>query len=102
MVDIIKREDGSSECVLDYSTDMQKAVFTILALGAVVCIGVICVAAYFILLLGSDRGEIMECNKWHAQAAEFANNPTSAQFFLTRWQKDQCDAHGITINAPVK
>lgn len=45
---------------------------------------------------GINKGEIVECNKWQEHAAMYEG------FYLVQWQKDQCDAHQITINAPVK
>jgi len=42
--------------------------------------------------------EVVDCNKLVAQSQEFAE----AGFYITSWQKDMCDAHGISINAPVK
>lgn len=106
MVDVRKaKEDGKYECVLDYSmntTMIQKAVIAMLGLALVMGIVMIGVAGYFLLQMGMDRSEISECNTWRAQAVEFADNSPAAKFYILRWQKDQCDAHGITINAPVK
>lgn len=48
------------------------------------------------LVVGFGRGEEVECYKWQNQAAQYPN------FYLTTWQKGQCDAHQIIINAPVK
>lgn len=50
----------------------------------------------FLAIVGEGRQEAVECNTWKAQAAEFD------QFYLLKWQKEQCDAHGIIINAEVK
>lgn len=47
--------------------------------------------------IGLDRNEMVECNKWQAQAEEFP----ARVYYIAQWQKDQCDAHGITINASV-
>lgn len=49
-----------------------------------------------VAIYGSNLSEINECQKWHLQAS------TIDGFFLAQWQKDECDAHHITINAPVK
>lgn len=44
---------------------------------------------------GMKREEIVECNKWEKQAETFPS------FYLTKWQDDQCRAHGIVINTTV-
>lgn len=43
-----------------------------------------------------NRQEVVECNEWQKQAQEYD------QFFLVQWQADQCRAHGIIINAPIR
>lgn len=43
-----------------------------------------------------DRSEIVECNQWKTQSTQYAG------FFLSQWQAEQCQAHDITINAPIK
>lgn len=60
--------------------------------------GVIVVAALFAgaIVIGFDRNEEVECLTWASQAKQFDN------YYITSWQKQQCDAHGITIEAPVK
>lgn len=47
--------------------------------------------------IGFSRGEQYECRKWAKQAEVYR-----PQFYLTEWQKNQCDYHGIEINAPVR
>ena len=49
-----------------------------------------------LLLMGFKKEEQVSCHKWQEHAEQFAG------FYLTQWQKDQCDAHGIEINAPVQ
>lgn len=61
------------------------------------CGGIVAVAAVTLLFnMGMDNNEVVECESWKSQAAEFD------QFFMTRWQDQQCRSHGIIINAPVK
>lgn len=43
-----------------------------------------------------DKEEIGECQSWQEQAAQYQG------FYVVQWQADQCAAHGITINAPIK
>lgn len=46
---------------------------------------------------GMEKTEVVECLTWRSQSTEF--KPT---FYLLEWQKQQCDSHGIEIDAPVK
>lgn len=43
-----------------------------------------------------DRDEIIECRKWQEYSAQYSG------FYLVKWQADQCAAHNIIINSPVK
>lgn len=43
-----------------------------------------------------DSTEEQECRAWKDQAVEYPN------FYITSWQKQQCDFHQISIEAPVK
>lgn len=54
------------------------------------------VAVALVGISGINKSEVVECNHWTSQAAEYSG------FYLTHWQADQCKAHGIIINAPVK
>lgn len=49
-----------------------------------------------LMLMGVKNEEKVSCHKWQTQATEYPD------FYLTEWQKEQCDAHGIEINAPVQ
>ncbi len=40
--------------------------------------------------------EVGECRTWTANAKVLNN------YYFTQWQADQCAAHGITVNAPIK
>lgn len=48
------------------------------------------------VIVGVNRTERVECFKWKEQAKTFP------AFYITQWQKEQCDYNGITIDAPVK
>ena len=48
------------------------------------------------IVVGTSRSENAECIKWSQEADAYPG------FFLAPWQKDQCDAHGVIINAAVK
>ena len=50
----------------------------------------------FIFEYGVERQEKAECLNWQDQALELPN------FFLTGWQKQQCDRYQIEIDAPVE
>ena len=68
----------------------MKTAITIIALaGAAVGIAAI-------LNTGLDRQAKVDCLQWQSQATQYPG------FYLTQWQKDQCDSVGITINAPIK
>ncbi len=64
-------------------------------------IGIVVVAGTIGFLIWSinssiEKGEIVQCRKWQEQSAQFND------FYLVKWQADQCASHNITINAPVK
>lgn len=46
--------------------------------------------------IGMERQEKVECLQWQAQAKELSG------YWITNWQKNQCDYRGITIDAPVR
>lgn len=55
------------------------------------------IATTFILLgfavnVAISKNEVIECMKWKEQAQ------TLAEFYLTQWQVNQCEAHNITIS----
>lgn len=68
---------------------MKNATVTI-AVAAII-LGFVCLAVVWL-----DRTETATCIKWQEQASEYPG------FYLTQWQKQQCDYHGITIEAPVR
>ena len=43
-----------------------------------------------------DQIEIQECKHWTLEANKLKD------YYFTQWQADQCAAHNIKINAPVK
>lgn len=67
------------------------------AIVAVIIIGTILGFVQMISAGLISRGEQHECRKWAKQAEVYR-----PQFYLTEWQKNQCDYHGIEINAPVR
>lgn len=67
---------------------LQVVVFTLTLIGA-------CTIGVWLLDKGMSKQEIVDCNLWVAQSQEFRS------FFITKWQDDQCRAHGIIIDAPV-
>lgn len=48
------------------------------------------------IVVGLARSEREECLRWQKDAK------TLPGYYLTQWQKQQCDYHQITIEAPVK
>lgn len=57
------------------------------------CLGAAFIAA---IVIGLGRGETVECQQWRSDAK------TLPGFYLTQWQKQQCDHYQINIEAPVK
>lgn len=62
---------------------------------------VIALAAVFILMFiflgrGFDGQEKFECYQWQSQAKNYDN------FYLAKWQSEQCQRWNIKINAPVQ
>lgn len=66
---------------------MLKLLF--IALG----LSLFAVALVIIVMVGAERQEFRDCLNWREQANTY---PT---FYLTDWQKQQCDHYGITIKA---
>ncbi len=62
----------------------------------VIIIAVLLISFMFALNYGMDKSAKVDCLHWQAQSEEFT------QFYLTKWQSEQCNSVGIIINAPVK
>jgi hypothetical protein len=58
--------------------------FGIIEILVLACLG-------FMIYFGFEKQEKVDCLEWQRQAATYPD------FFLTKWQKDQCDAHKIPI-----
>lgn len=54
------------------------------------------IGLFYAVTSALDRAERVECYKWQRHSEQFVG------FYLTEWQKSQCDYHGIDINAPVR
>lgn len=54
------------------------------------------VAIIYALYIGLDKQELVACNQLKAYSQ------TYPQFYLTQSEKEMCDAHGVSIDAPVK
>ena len=80
-----------NQITVDYSgkAAMQAIITT------AITVALIALFAYA-LNVGMNRQEVVDCNTWQSQAAQYP------AFFLTKWQDQQCRAHGIIIQAPVK
>lgn len=81
--------------IADYSIKGFEKVMRMALLAIVILAGI--ALLYFALSIGISRSEIAECDTWSQQAKEFPS-----QFYLLSWQDQQCRAHGIVINAPIK
>lgn len=42
-----------------------------------------------------EKQEMVDCFQWQNQSEQYP------EFYLTKWQNEQCTARGIEINAPV-
>lgn len=56
-------------------------------------IGVFIVGAFFI---GTDASGRADCKTWAIQATEYPG------FYITQWQKSECDYYSIPVNAPIR
>lgn len=63
---------------------------TILVLAFAIA-GILAIISY-----GISLSEYAECENWKDQAQKFPG------YYITQWQKQQCDAHQVEIGAPVK
>ncbi len=76
-------------------------------ISIIVCVVVVFVAGImfaYTLNIGLNQNEIRECKEWEKQAEEYQavfGGKDKHLFYLTKWQADQCEAHGIIINAPL-
>lgn len=61
-----------------------------------VILGLTAGAMLAIFTIGLGSSEKNECVKWREQSKQYK------EFYLTKWQKDQCDHYNISIDAPVK
>ena len=59
---------------------------------------VIILLTFWIASKAIGRSEEVECWKWKQQAIDYKN----VGFYLTKWQKAQCDHYRIDIDAPVQ
>ena len=57
---------------------------------------IIAVIAFSLIAYGAEKSEINECKTWQKESSELKD------YYLVGWQKEQCDFHGVEINAPVK
>jgi hypothetical protein len=65
---------------------------------------ILCISGItWMIITGTSREEVSECRKWESQAKEFGvyNPKNQTGFYLTKWQDQQCNAHGIKIDATV-
>ncbi len=63
----------------------KENILTFLVLAAII------VAMFIALFVGVGKSEKLECLKWQKEAEEYPD------FFLTEWQKKQCEHHKVEI-----
>lgn len=71
--------------------DKEMKVITVIV-GAMVAIALISAVVSYAV----DRDEIHECHTWASQAAQYSG------YYITQWQKQECDAHRIFVTGVVK
>ena len=62
----------------------------------VIVVLVVGIGAMFVFEHGVEKAEKAECLKWQSQALELPN------FYLTGWQKQQCDRYQVDVDASVE
>ena len=60
-------------------------------LQAIAIIGAL-VLFTWIISIGWSKNEIVECNQWLDESSQF-----KSAWYSTNWQREQCEAHGITL-----
>ena len=68
----------------------MKNIFLTIVTSALVSIGV------FGVYHGINKTEFAECVKWQDQSQKYPG------YYITEWQKQQCDHQGVDIDAPVR
>ncbi len=72
---------------------MAKNCFTVITwLSALVVVFVLSVTIFNAL----DRSEVVECRKWRSEARSYP------EYYILDWQNQQCLAHNIQIDAPIR
>ena len=74
------------------STEMKRSTFAIIIFS----IGIVIVLVVSMAEILIEKEERLECLQWKEWSKEIK------RYYLTSWQKEQCDNRGININAPVK
>lgn len=79
-------------------TEMDFVGLSLIFLLLIVVAGIVSIAAIGVwgVRLAFDVSETHECRVWQADASKYAD------YYIMSWQQEQCQAHHITINAPVK
>ena len=64
-----------------------------------IILSIVAVAVFaFAFVYAIEQSEIVHCNKLVSQSEEFAQ----AGFYITSVEKEMCDVHEVSINAPVR
>lgn len=62
-----------------------------------ICLALVSVA-FIAFNKGLDKTEMAECYKLQQQAIHYSNKA----FYITSWQDEMCNTHGIRVNAPIR
>lgn len=49
----------------------------------------------FLLIQGINKNELIDCMRWKQESKEYS------QYYLLKWQQEQCLAHGIVIETKI-
>lgn len=64
--------------------------------GKIILLLVVIVGIVSLIFYGVKKTEKYECQLWSTQAKEYPN------YYITQWQKNQCDHYNIDIGAKVR
>ena len=82
----------SSELLIRTFKIVRKNIEIIILITLVITSGLL---LFYELESRLQLGEKAECNKWVRYSEEYSD------FYLTEWQREQCDTVGVEINVPV-
>lgn len=77
--------------------NIETFVKVAVAVGSLILIILLGLVIFGAVMIGTARSEVVECQKWQKQSQEYPK-----EFYLLRWQHEQCIAHHVFIGAAVR